>query len=166
MTVLSAQLTSAMRCGERPVTKAPFSDSAAARVARPKRVNRNHSVSTIDTTMMTAVNQSRSPGTRLPSMSYTWYGKIGVTETTDEPIPVASSAPITTMTPTEATAFAAAGAARSGRKISTYSSAPSTPAMTIEIPNEGQNPSGPVPMLGVGLSPGIGSTSFPCRRNA
>ena len=42
-----------------------------------------------------------------------------MTETADEPIPVASRACITTMTPTEATALAAAGAARSGRKIST-----------------------------------------------
>ena len=72
ITVLSAQFTSAMRCGDRPVTNAPFSDSAAARVARPKRVNRNQSVSATAMRMMTAVNQSRSPGTRLPSISYTW----------------------------------------------------------------------------------------------
>ena len=67
--VLSTQFTSAMRCGDRPVTKAPFSDSAAALVARPNRVNLNQSVSAIAMTIMTAVNQSRSPGTRLPSIS-------------------------------------------------------------------------------------------------
>ena len=70
MTVLSAQFTSAMRCGERPVTKAPFSDSAAARVARPKRESRNQSPSAIESAMMTAADHSRSPGTRLPSI---WY---------------------------------------------------------------------------------------------
>ncbi len=66
MAVLSAQFTSAMRCGERPVTKAPFSDSAAALVARPKRVSRNQSPSATDTATMIAADHSRSPGTRLP----------------------------------------------------------------------------------------------------
>jgi 3-oxoacyl-[acyl-carrier-protein] synthase III len=69
MAVLSAQFTSAMRWGDRPVTKAPFSDSAAARVARPKRESRNHSPSAMDTAMMTAADHRRSPGTRLPRIS-------------------------------------------------------------------------------------------------
>ena len=37
---LMAQLARAMFSGESPVTKAPTSDSAEARVASPKRVNR------------------------------------------------------------------------------------------------------------------------------
>ena len=164
ITVLSAQFTSAMRCGERPVTKAPFSDSAAARVARPKRESRNQSPSAIESAMMIAADHSRSPGTRLPSIWYVCAGKIGATVTADEPSCVASSACSTIMTPTEATAFAAAGAARSGRKISAYSSAPSTPATASEIPKAGQKPSGPAPRLTVGLRPGIGSTSSPIRR--
>ena len=37
---LIIQLAAAMRSGEMPLTKAPFSVSAAARVTSPKRVNR------------------------------------------------------------------------------------------------------------------------------
>ena len=45
ITVDSTQLVPARKSGEKPRTTAPFSFSAAARVARPKRVfwNRNHS---------------------------------------------------------------------------------------------------------------------------
>ena len=113
--------------------------------------------------MMIAADHSRSPGTRLPSIWYVWAGKIGATLTADEPSWVASRACSTIMTPTEATAFAAAGVARSGRKTSAYSSAPSTAATASEIRNAGQNPSGP-PRLTVGLRPGTGSTSSPIRR--
>jgi len=59
-----------------------------------------------------------------------------------------------------------AGAARSGRKTSAYSSAPSTAAMASEISRAGQKPSGPVPRFKVGFRPGIGSTSCPIRRYA
>ena len=41
MTVASTQLAPARKSGEKPRTMAPFSFSAAARVARPNRVNRN-----------------------------------------------------------------------------------------------------------------------------
>ena len=53
-TKLMIQLTSAMRSGESPLTSAPTSVSADARVARPKRVKRNSSVSTMPMPMIVA----------------------------------------------------------------------------------------------------------------
>lgn len=60
----SAQLAYAMRSGDRPVTSAPVSVSAAARVARPNRVSRNAAISATVSATMIAANHSRSCGIR------------------------------------------------------------------------------------------------------
>ena len=65
-TKLMIQLTRAMRSGERPLTSAPTSVSADARVARPKRVKRNRTVSTIPMPMMVAASHSRSVEMSMP----------------------------------------------------------------------------------------------------
>ena len=59
-TKLMIQLTSAMRSGERPLTSAPTSVSAEARVARPKRVKRKITVSTMPRAMIVPANHKRS----------------------------------------------------------------------------------------------------------
>ena len=65
-TKLMIQLTSAMRSGESPLTSAPTSVSADARVARPKRVNRKTTVSTIPRPMMVPASSSRSTEMLMP----------------------------------------------------------------------------------------------------
>ena len=81
-TKLMIQLTSAMRSGERPLTSAPTSVSADARVARPKRVKRKRTVRTMPRPMIVPASSRRSVETSTPS-HLTWFcGKIGLTSTT------------------------------------------------------------------------------------
>ena len=58
-----AQLLTAMRSGESPVTNAPFSDSAAASVATPNRVKWYTSATTVARATITTASQMRSVGT-------------------------------------------------------------------------------------------------------
>jgi hypothetical protein len=51
---LITQFATAIRFGDRPVTTAPFSVSAAARVASPNRVNRRPKASAAAITMIVA----------------------------------------------------------------------------------------------------------------
>ena len=60
---LMTQFRAAMRSGEIPLTNAPFSDSAAARVWSPNRVNRNASASVTVAARTVAANHIRSPET-------------------------------------------------------------------------------------------------------
>ena len=112
---LIIQLTAAMRSGDSPLTYAPFSVSAAARVASPKRVKRNASASTKAMRRIVAANQSRSPGTRTSPNVYTLLGKMASTTIGVVPTRAAITCISTTITPNDATAFATDGAARSGR---------------------------------------------------
>ncbi len=84
-TKLMIQLISAMRSGESPLTRAPTSVSAEARVASPNRVNRKTTVSTIPMPMMVAARSNRSTEMSAPR-NLTWFwGKIGFTRTTAVP---------------------------------------------------------------------------------
>ena len=84
-TKLMIQLTSAMRSGERPLTSAPTSVSAEARVARPKRVKRKITVSTMPRAMIVPASHRRSVEMLMPR-NLTWFcGKIGLTRTTCVP---------------------------------------------------------------------------------
>ena len=84
-TKLMIQLTSAMRSGESPLTSAPISVSAEARVANPNRVNRKRTVSTMPMPMIVAARSNRSTEMSTPR-KLTWFcGKIGLTRTTAVP---------------------------------------------------------------------------------
>ena len=65
-TKLMIQLTSAMRSGESPLTSAPTSVSAEARVARPKRVKRKSTVRTMPRPMIVPASHSRSVEMSMP----------------------------------------------------------------------------------------------------
>ena len=78
-TKLMIQLASAMRSGESPLTSAPTSVSADARVARPKRVKRNRTVSTIPRAMIVPASHRRSVEMPTPRTLMWFWGKIGLT---------------------------------------------------------------------------------------
>ena len=80
------QLSSAMRSGQSPLTRAPTSVSAEARVARPKRVKRNndgqHNAESDDR----AGEQQAVRRDADTEEALTWFcGKIGLTRTTCVP---------------------------------------------------------------------------------
>ena len=70
------QLMAASRTGECPSSTAPFSLSAAARVARPKRVRWNTTASTAVATATSPSSHSRSAGICTPATSMTVDGRI------------------------------------------------------------------------------------------
>ena len=74
-----------MRSGESPLTSAPTSVSAEARVARPKRVKRKRTVRTIPRPMMVAANKRRSTEISTPKRLMWFWGKIGLTSMTAVP---------------------------------------------------------------------------------
>ena len=78
-TKLMIQLISATRSGESPLTSAPTSVSADARVARPKRVKRKRTVSTMPRPMMVAASSRRSSAMLTPRKLRWFWGKIGLT---------------------------------------------------------------------------------------
>ena len=84
-TKLMIQLTSAMRSGDSPLTSAPTSVSAEARVASPNRVKRKRTVSTIPMPMIVAASSNRSTEMSTPRKLMWFCGKIGFTRTTAVP---------------------------------------------------------------------------------
>ena len=115
---LMTQLARAMRSGESPLTSAPTSVSAAARVASPKRVYRNSTVSTMPRAMIVAASQSRSTEMPTPSKVTWFWGKIGFTLMTAVPAWYCTTAVSRPMRPMDATALVTGRWLRSGRKIS------------------------------------------------
>ncbi len=81
-TKLMIQFTSAMRSGESPLTRAPTSVSADARVARPNRVKRKTTVSTTPRPMMVLASSRRSTEMSMPRKPRWFWGKIGLTRST------------------------------------------------------------------------------------
>ena len=107
-----------MRSGESPLTSAPTSVSAEARVAKPKRVNRKTTVSTTPRPMMVAASRSRSTEMLMPRKLTWFWGKIGLTRSTCVPTWYVTMAVNTPIRPMEATALATGRWLRSGRKTS------------------------------------------------
>ena len=112
-----------------PASSAPFSLPAAARVARPKRVYREIAPSTTVTSTTRAARSNRLVVTAVPSR---W---MGASESTWRF--VCTAAPLVgnrncticcryRNRPSDATTRARAGARRNGRKISVYTTRPST----------------------------------------
>ena len=115
-TALSIQLAAAIRSGDSPLIRAARSLSDAARVVRPKRVKRvTAQIATATATTATA-NHTRSRPTVTPASSNWPSGKIRWTGGGVVPRRITMTPVMTTMTPSDATAFAVADAVRRGRK--------------------------------------------------
>ncbi len=112
---LIIQFKAATRSGAMPLTSAPFSVSAAARVCRPKRVKRKATVMAIAMPSTAAANHTRSLEIRTVPRVQTFVGRIASTDTGAVPSRCDMSPVMTTITPIDATALATAGAARNGR---------------------------------------------------
>jgi hypothetical protein len=110
-----------MASGDRPSTSAPCSFSAAARVARPNRVQRSTNHSAPVTRSTSAASHQRSAGTWRPPASTRSVGR-GPSRCSDvaaAPSKRRSTTPIRyTISPSPATTRASTGELRSGRKIS------------------------------------------------
>ena len=163
---LIAQLASAMRSGEMPLTSAPVSVSDAARVAMPKWVKRYTAASASAMATMVIASQSRSVGTvRSPGRSVCPVGKIGATRICDVPTLWAISAVSNEATPSEATALATGVARRSGRKTTSHSATPTSPSIRMAMTMASANGTGPPTSTVLGNG-GSGMSSSPRRRNA
>ena len=147
-TVDRTQLVPASTSGENPSRTAPFSFSAAARVARPKRVKRKTAQRTAvtTTTMMASIRSSngitRSPGKCTGSLRM--MGSMASACEVKRRVTIACSR---MNKPTEATTLARGGAPRRGRKIRKWNNSPSTTDAASEMSMAGQNAIGvPVPI--------------------
>ena len=114
------KLSPAKRSGEYPSRTAPFSFSAAARVARPNVVNLDQPHSTMPITITITASQRPSRGTvRSPAIVTGWRGRMGSTRIVVLSANRRSTSDMKTIVnPTLATTLASAGAARSGRNTS------------------------------------------------
>jgi hypothetical protein len=118
------------RLGERPPSIAATSFSDAARVARPKRVNRYSAARAMASTITIPVRMKRSTGiTALSTLTVLWGRTVG---SGCWVVPKASSIEAwrTSRTPSEETSLASGAAVRSGRKATTSVSAPTVSTIT------------------------------------
>jgi hypothetical protein len=138
---LIIQLAAASRSGAMPLTYAPFSFSAAARVRSPNPVNRNAAASAAARMTTVIANHTRSLDTRTSPIIQTVVGKMGFTVTGLIPRRCDMTPVSTIITPIDATARATAGAVRSGRNTSTYNTNPKTAEITVARSAAGQKPS-------------------------
>src|SRR5712692_6468679 len=137
---LIIQFAAATRSGAMPLRNAPFSLSAAARVASPNRVNRNDAAIAKARPSTVTANQTRSLDTLTEPNIQILLGRIPATFTGVVPSRSPMTPVSTTITPIDATARATAGAVRKGRNTTTYSSNPSTAEMASVSSIAGQNP--------------------------
>ena len=147
MTIESTQLMPARKSGENPSTTAPFSFSAAARVARPKRVYWNTSHSNTDSAITTIATKSWSAAI-VVTPRWTWVvfftpgnGGTCCEVMLNRKMIVACK---NTNTPTVATTLASGGACRSGRKIRKWNASPRSTQKPSEMNSAGQMP---IPLL-------------------
>ena len=154
MHVESTQLMPARRSGEKPSTTAPLSFSAAARVARPKRVNRNSADSaTVNAITSTATNScswvisSTQRSTRCFDTNVNGLTVRGVVAKRRMTIACSRSS-----SPTDATTLASCGAWRSGRKISRWMTRPSATQNSSDTASAAQNPIAAPNEIAVGQS--------------
>ncbi len=136
------QLTAASRSGERPIKTAPFSSSAAARVARPKRVNR---YAAQRATVAATTSPARISWSRAIDVPRRWTGRFsnsGLTATACEVKRSTTTDWSTSSSPTEATVLASGGAWRNGRNTRACMSSPASAATTRLRANAAPNVSG------------------------
>ena len=136
------QLTAASRSGERPIRTAPFSSSAAARVARPKRVNR---YAAQRATVAATTSPARISWSRAIDVPRRWTGRFsnsGLTATACEVKRSTTTDWSTSSSPTDATVLASGGAWRSGRNTRACMSSPASAATTRLRANAAPNVSG------------------------
>ena len=112
----AAQAKPPRRSGENPASDALNSPSAAACIANPVRVKRNHTCTRAVTTMTIPASQKTCSGTPWPAIRTYDELRIGFTTHCWEPNLSTMSDCMRSMTPTEATTFASIGALRMGRK--------------------------------------------------
>ncbi len=165
MTALSIQLASATRSGDTPLTNAPVWDSAAARVTKPNRVNRNPPANTTANPTTVTARKNRSASSVTDPSSHRSAGKIAATLTGLVPCRIANTPCRTTSTPSDATALANGGASRNGRNTNTYRRPPSAAPTINEIATAGANPISPPTSMVLG-SPGTGMSNSPRRSPA
>ena len=121
MTEATAQLTAPSRSGEMPSSSAPFSLPAAARVARPNRVNRNTAPRTAAATTASSSSRSRFCVTVVPRRSIGSSARTGRWRVATAPLTGNRSRTIScrySSRPSDATTRARGAAWRSGRKTS------------------------------------------------
>jgi hypothetical protein len=165
MTALSIQFASATRSGDTPLTNAPVWDSAAARVTKPNRVNRNPPANTTASPTTVTARKNRSASSVTDPSSQRSDGKIAATLTGLVPWRIANTPCRTTSTPSDATALAKGGASRNGRNTNTYSRPPSAAPTINESATAGANPISPPTSIVLG-SPGTGMSNSPRRSPA
>jgi hypothetical protein len=113
---LSVQLAAVTWSAAMPLTWAPFSLCATARLASPKRVNRPSAQTPTAIATTEAANHTLSlDAVTSPPRCHSPFGKIRSTGCGRVPSRWVITPAITTATPSEATALATGGAERSGR---------------------------------------------------
>ena len=139
-TAASTQLAAARASGDHPSSATAVSSSAMARLARPKRVNRDRAHSPAAARTTTAASRSRSRGTSTPSTDTGDDGRRPGTGRLSVPNHRTATAWRTASRPTEATTLASAGARRKGRNTRPKTSSPSTADRTTLVASDAHSP--------------------------
>ncbi len=117
-TEANIQFPAARTFGEKPNNVAPFSSSAAARVANPNVVALYKIVRTRAVRRTMPASQKRSWGIRVPNIVSVSVGRIALTVSLEVPNRSRTRDCSSINTPTVATTFASSGAPRRGLKTS------------------------------------------------
>src|SRR3978361_1761608 len=158
----SIQFNAATRVGEMRDTTAPFSDSAAARVANPKRVKRNKAVSTSASTTTVPANHRRSVWITVAPILNLERGKIFSTTNGLVPSRLTITSTRVSWMPIEATTLPTGGAGATGLNTATYSSSPNSDTTTNARIVATTKP-GLKPMSTVFGNPGTSTRNCPLR---